>query len=59
VASNIEKKKIFFQLIGHTAECNLNMLCIGTVGFLGIKRNVSICKVKTVMGNPKCAVIII
>jgi hypothetical protein len=52
VASNIEKKNFFDELIGHTAECNLNVPCSGTMCSLGIQRNVSICKVKTVMGNP-------
>jgi hypothetical protein len=50
--SNIEKKKLIRQLIGQTAECSLNVLCNRTIGFLGIQRNVFICTVKTVMGNP-------
>jgi hypothetical protein len=49
---NTEKKKFFDQLTGHTEDGGLNVLSGGIIGMQGRQRNVSICKVQPVMGNP-------
>jgi hypothetical protein len=46
----MEKKKLFDQLIGQNG--GLNVLSGGTIGLQGRQRNVCICRVKPVMGNP-------
>jgi hypothetical protein len=49
---DIEKKKFFDQLVGQTEDGGLTVLCEGTIGLQERQRNIFICMVKPIMGNP-------